>query len=90
MEEVKSLGIAPVDMVVCNLYQFTETAGRPSATMDDIIEEIDIGGVTLLRAAAKNYESVTVVCDPKRYDAIVQELETNGDVRFGYPKTTGA
>ncbi len=80
MEQAQSLGITPVDMVVCNLYPFVETASRPFVTIDDIIEEVDIGGVTLLRASAKNWESVTVICNPARYDAIIQEIGANGDV----------
>jgi phosphoribosylaminoimidazolecarboxamide formyltransferase/IMP cyclohydrolase len=71
LAELAAHGIAPVDLVVCNLYPFAATVARPDVTEADAVEEIDIGGVTLLRAAAKNFEAVTVVCDPADYDAIL-------------------
>lgn len=80
MAQIKEMGIAPVDMVVCNLYPFVETARRPSATIEDVIEEIDIGGVTLLRASAKNWESVVVIASPRRYKEVIEQLKTKGDV----------
>ncbi len=80
LEELKLHNIAPVDMVVCNLYPFVEAAKKPGATIDQMIEQVDIGGPTLLRAAAKNYRWVTVVCNPERYGEIIQELQDNGDV----------
>ena len=57
-----------------------ETARRPSATIEDVIEEIDIGGVTLLRASAKNWESVVVIASPRRYKEVIEQLKTKGDV----------
>lgn len=80
MAQLQDMGIVPVDMVVCNLYPFVETASRPSATIEDIIEEIDIGGVTLLRAAAKNWESVVVIASPRRYGEVIEQLKAKGDV----------
>jgi phosphoribosylaminoimidazolecarboxamide formyltransferase / IMP cyclohydrolase len=74
LAELASHGIAAVDLVVCNLYPFTETVARPGVTEAEAVEEIDIGGVTLLRAAAKNFESVTVVCDPADYPAVLAAL----------------
>jgi phosphoribosylaminoimidazolecarboxamide formyltransferase/IMP cyclohydrolase len=74
LAELSSHGIAPVDLVVCNLYPFAATVARPGVTEADAVEEIDIGGVTLLRAAAKNFEAVTVVCDPADYDAVLAAL----------------
>src|SRR5947209_11596632 len=60
-------GIAPIDLVVCNLYPFAATVARPESSHDDIIENIDIGGPTLLRAAAKNYQDVAVLSEPGQY-----------------------
>ena len=68
-----SHGIQTIDLVVCNLYPFEETIAR-GAEHDDIVENIDIGGPTLVRAAAKNYHDVAVVTDPDQYPAILAEL----------------
>ena len=62
--------IVPIDLVVVNLYPFQQTVAQPNVTLATAVEEIDIGGVALLRAAAKNHESVTVVCDPADYGAV--------------------
>jgi phosphoribosylaminoimidazolecarboxamide formyltransferase/IMP cyclohydrolase len=70
-------GIAPIDLVVVNLYQFQKAVAQPGCTLEDAIENIDIGGPTLLRASAKNYESVTVVVDPADYPKIMQEMKIN-------------
>lgn len=78
--ELKANGIAPINMVVNNLYPFQETVARAGINLQDAIEEIDIGGVTLLRAAAKNFLHVVVVCDPKDYDRIITALEGGGQV----------
>lgn len=64
-----------IDVVVCNLYPFEQTVARENVTPAEAIEQIDIGGVTLLRAAAKNYARVTVVCDPADYSAVLAELQ---------------
>lgn len=64
-------------MVVCNLYPFVQTISKPNVTVADAVENIDIGGVTLLRAAAKNHERVTVVCDPADYDKVVEEIKNS-------------
>jgi len=79
LAELEQHGIAPIDVVVCNLYPFSETVARQGVSEQEAIEEIDIGGVTLLRAAAKNNESVTVVCDPADYPAVLEAL-TAGEV----------
>jgi phosphoribosylaminoimidazolecarboxamide formyltransferase / IMP cyclohydrolase len=68
-------GIAPIDLVVVNLYPFAETAAKTGLTVGELIENIDIGGPTMLRSAAKNFESVTVVTDPADYDRVAAELE---------------
>ncbi|KAI0306016.1 AICARFT/IMPCHase bienzyme [Multifurca ochricompacta] len=73
--------IAPISIVVCNLYPFTSTISRPGCTLADAVEEIDIGGVTLLRAAAKNHERVSVLSDPADYaDFMKAWKEGRGDV----------
>ena len=76
LAELAAHGIAPVDLVVCNLYPFAATVARPGVTEPEAVEEIDIGGVTLLRAAAKNFESVAVVCDPADYAAVLAALRS--------------
>ena len=70
--------IPPVSVVAANLYPFEQTAARGDATTEDAIEQIDIGGVTLLRAAAKNYANVSVLASPERYDGFVEALERGG------------
>src|SRR4029077_1009745 len=72
-------GIAPIDLVVVNLYPFEATAAKAGLTADDLIENIDIGGPTMLRSAAKNFESVTVVTDPADFERVAREIETTGD-----------
>ncbi len=74
LAELAEHGIAPVDLVVCNLYPFAATVAKPGVTEPEAVEEIDIGGVTLLRAAAKNFESVAVVCDPTDYAPVLEAL----------------
>ena len=78
MAELAEHGITPIDVVVCNLYPFAETVARPDVTQETALEEIDIGGVTLLRAAAKNFPDVTVVVRPRDYADVLSELETSG------------
>jgi len=70
-------GIPPIDMVVVNLYPFEETIKKPDCSLEEAIENIDIGGPTMLRSAAKNYRFVTVVIDPDDYETILSELKTN-------------
>ncbi len=69
-------GIAPIDMVVVNLYPFSATAGKSGVTAEELIENIDIGGPTMVRSAAKNFESVAVVTDPADYSALLEELRS--------------
>jgi phosphoribosylaminoimidazolecarboxamide formyltransferase/IMP cyclohydrolase len=69
--------IEPIDMVVVNLYAFEKTAAKPGVTTEEMIENIDIGGPTMIRSAAKNYEHVAVVVSPDDYSAIVEELRSN-------------
>ncbi|MCX7762601.1 MAG: bifunctional phosphoribosylaminoimidazolecarboxamide formyltransferase/IMP cyclohydrolase [Candidatus Kryptonium sp.] len=77
VEQLKKFDITPIDLVVVNLYPFASVIKRENFTMDEAIENIDIGGVTLLRAGAKNYKYVAVVADPRRYDEIIKELKAN-------------
>jgi phosphoribosylaminoimidazolecarboxamide formyltransferase/IMP cyclohydrolase len=74
LAELDAHGLAPIDLVVCNLYPFAQTVDGPDVTLADAVEQIDIGGVTLLRAAAKNHENVAVVCDPADYDQVLDAL----------------
>jgi len=71
--------ILPIDLVVVNLYPFEETIARPHTTLAEAIENIDIGGPSMLRSAAKNHESVTVIVDPKDYEAVAGEISKNGN-----------
>jgi phosphoribosylaminoimidazolecarboxamide formyltransferase/IMP cyclohydrolase len=70
-------GIAPIDLVVVNLYPFAATAAKAGLTAEELIENIDIGGPTMLRSAAKNFESVAVISDPADYDRVASELEAS-------------
>jgi phosphoribosylaminoimidazolecarboxamide formyltransferase / IMP cyclohydrolase len=72
-------GIQPIDLVVVNLYPFEQTVARPDASLHDAIENIDIGGPSMLRSAAKNHESVTVVVDPGDYEVIAKQIQTTGN-----------
>ncbi len=70
------LGWQPLDLVVVNLYPFEETIQKPGVTFAEAIEQIDIGGVALIRAAAKNHQRVTLVCDPEDYDSVLKALKS--------------
>src|SRR6202158_2146827 len=78
-KQAKEHGISPIDLVVVNLYPFEATAAKKGLTPEELIENIDIGGPTMLRSAAKNFESVTVVTDPGDYDRVASELERSRD-----------
>ncbi|MDI7245891.1 MAG: bifunctional phosphoribosylaminoimidazolecarboxamide formyltransferase/IMP cyclohydrolase [Bacillota bacterium] len=79
-EEIRRLGIRLVDIVAVNLYPFVQTVARPDVTLEDAVENIDIGGPTMVRAAAKNFERVAVITNPARYAGIVAELESSGEI----------
>jgi phosphoribosylaminoimidazolecarboxamide formyltransferase/IMP cyclohydrolase len=81
--QMKQHGIEPIDLVVVNFYPFEKTVAKPDVTREDAIENIDIGGPTLVRAAAKNYADVAVVVDPADYAAIIDELDENGGALSG-------
>lgn len=78
MAEAEEHGIKMIDLVCVNLYEFEKTVAQPDVTFEDAIEHIDIGGPSMLRSAAKNNDSVTVVCDPADYDAILEEMHVHG------------
>jgi phosphoribosylaminoimidazolecarboxamide formyltransferase/IMP cyclohydrolase len=75
---MKTHGITPIDMVVVNLYQFEKTVAKEGVTLEEAIENIDIGGPSMLRSSAKNFRDVTVVVDPSDYKTVLQEMKTNG------------
>lgn len=68
-----------IDIVAVNLYAFEKTVSNPDCTLEDAIENIDIGGPTLLRAAAKNFQDVTVIVDPADYDKVLDEIRRYGN-----------
>src|SRR3989344_557102 len=72
-------GIRPIDLVVVNLYPFKETIRKPGVTLEEAIENIDIGGPSMLRSAAKNHESVTVIVDPEDYAPVLEEIAKHGN-----------
>lgn len=82
LEELTKFGYAPINMVVCNLYPFQDTVAKPGVTMQDAVEQIDIGGVTLLRAAAKNFFRVSVVCDTADYNRVFASIRAYGEVEL--------
>ncbi len=80
MKQIKQLDVEPIDIVVINLYPFRETISKENVELEEAIENIDIGGPTMLRAAAKNYQDVAVVIDPADYDTIISELKENNSI----------
>ena len=79
MKQIEELGIKPIDMVVINLYPFRQTIAKPGVKFEDAIENIDIGGPTMIRAAAKNWQDVAVVVDPADYSVVLDQIK--GDRR---------
>jgi len=77
--DLARLGGAYIDCVAVNLYPFEQTLARPDTSFDELIENIDIGGPSMLRSAAKNHHRVTVICDPSDYEHVLKELEADGD-----------
>lgn len=80
MKQLHELGIEPIDMVIVNLYPFKQTILKENVTLEEAIENIDIGGPTMLRAAAKNYQGVVVIVDPDDYQPVLEEMRETGDV----------
>ena len=80
MKTLKKHKIGTIDLLVCNLYPFEKTIKKPKVGMDEVIENIDIGGPTLIRAAAKNYKDVIVVTNKEQFDCVLNSLKKNGDL----------
>ena len=76
--EIKAAGIEPIDLVVVNLYPFEQTVANPRCTLAEAIENIDVGGPSMLRAGAKNYAGVAVVTDPSDYPGLIEEMKKHG------------
>jgi len=84
LHAIAQLGIEPIDLVVVNLYPFAETARRPDVAFDDLVEQIDIGGPSLVRAAAKNFRDVLVVVNPDDYPAVLRAIDEGPTHEFRY------
>ncbi|MDX2241961.1 MAG: bifunctional phosphoribosylaminoimidazolecarboxamide formyltransferase/IMP cyclohydrolase [Leptolyngbyaceae cyanobacterium bins.302] len=83
--DLEAQQIRPIDLVVVNLYPFEQTIAKPNVSLADAIEQIDIGGPAMLRAAAKNFAHLTVLCNPHQYEAYLQELrQTQGDLSLAF------
>jgi phosphoribosylaminoimidazolecarboxamide formyltransferase/IMP cyclohydrolase len=80
VKQMKEHGIEPIDLVVVNLYPFEQTVAKPGCTLEEAIENIDIGGPTMLRSAAKNYSDVAVVVSPRDYGRVLEEIQKAGEV----------
>ncbi|MER0142226.1 bifunctional phosphoribosylaminoimidazolecarboxamide formyltransferase/IMP cyclohydrolase [Bacillus safensis subsp. safensis] len=78
MAQIEKHGIQPIDLVVVNLYPFKETISKDDVTYEEAIENIDIGGPGMLRAASKNHQDVTVIVDPRDYDTVIQQIKEGG------------
>lgn len=85
-EQMKTLGFEMIDIVVVNLYPFEETIAKEGVLLKDAVENIDIGGITLIRAAAKNFESVALICNPKDYPTAIKELKENKEISLNTRK----
>jgi phosphoribosylaminoimidazolecarboxamide formyltransferase / IMP cyclohydrolase len=80
MKTIAEHGITPIDMVVVNLYPFAKTVAKPDVTLEDAVENIDIGGPSMVRSAAKNFAAVAIVVDPKDYSVVLDEIRRTGGV----------
>ncbi len=80
MQQLEKLGVTPIDVVAINLYPFKQTILKPDVTLEDAIENIDIGGPTMIRAAAKNWQDVAVIVDPNDYNKVIEEYKQNNEV----------
>ena len=90
VRQMEENDIAPIDLVVVNLYPFKKTIAKPNVTLEDAIENIDIGGPAMIRAAAKNFKFVTVVTNPERYDEIAKLIAQTGEVPLEVRKELAA
>jgi phosphoribosylaminoimidazolecarboxamide formyltransferase/IMP cyclohydrolase len=89
-QTVRDHDIAPIDLVVVNLYPFEATVAKPGVSLHDAIENIDIGGPSMLRSAAKNHDSVTVIVDPADYTAVADEIRASGNTSLGLRRRLAA
>jgi len=80
LAQLEELGIVPIDLVVVNLYPFKQTIAKENVTLEEAIENIDIGGPTMVRAAAKNYSSVAIIVNPDNYQKVINEIKSTGEV----------
>ena len=87
---VRSHGIQPIDLVVVNLYPFEETVAKPNVSLHEAIENIDIGGPSMLRSAAKNHDSVTVIVDPADYPEVGKQISENGQTTLALRRKLAA
>ena len=90
VKQMEENNIKPIDMVVVNLYPFKETIAKPNVTLEEAIENIDIGGPAMIRAAAKNFKYVTVITDPDRYDEVAAMVAKDGEVNLEFRKKLAA
>ena len=84
LSAAQALGIAPIDVVAVNLYPFERTAARSDVAFDDLVEQIDIGGPSMVRAAAKNFTGVLVVIDPRDYPRVLEQIDAGPTLAFRY------
>jgi len=87
---VKEHDILPIDLVVVNLYPFEQTVAKPGVTLEQAIENIDIGGPAMLRSGAKNHESVTVICDPNDYNEAAAQIQSKGNTTLEFRRRLAA
>ena len=87
---MRAHGIEPIDLLVVNLYPFAATVAKPDCTFEDAIENIDIGGPAMVRAAAKNHDRVTVIVDPLDYATVLDELDGDARRRLGRRRASGS
>ncbi len=87
---VRQHNIPPIDLVVVNLYPFEQTVAKPNVTLHEAIENIDIGGPSMLRSAAKNNDSVTVIVDPADYEAVAEQIRTSGNTSLEFRRQLAA
>jgi phosphoribosylaminoimidazolecarboxamide formyltransferase/IMP cyclohydrolase len=80
LKDMRENGIVPIDLVIVNLYPFVQTVSKPGVTIDEAVENIDIGGPAMIRSAAKNHAYVAVVVDPADYANVLEEIESSGRV----------
>jgi phosphoribosylaminoimidazolecarboxamide formyltransferase/IMP cyclohydrolase len=90
LEALATQGIAPIDLVVVNLYPFEQTVAKPGVAYEEAVENIDIGGPSLLRGAAKNHAHVAVVCAPSQYAELASQIEQHGGTTLGFRKQLAA